>query len=106
MLLSPWIQKKGSLEPFVWTGTREDQGQGHFSPRRILANCAIVGERTRMAGGIDLPESLSTCVINCTPRRESPPKSKKLSFTPIGLMPRISSQILVSCSSKGSWVAT
>ena len=76
------------------------------SPLIIEAICSIVGDWKIAASGMFVPNALVISAKRRTARSECPPRSKKLSVTPIGLIPMTFSQICASCISISSRGAT
>ena len=98
----PWTQKTGGREPLARIGTSGEDGVEADSPRRTAASPWIVPVSSSPASGSWQPNSRSTAAIIRTAASEWPPRSKKFSITPMGLIPNSSSQILLSRSSHPS----
>src|ERR1041384_6680404 len=98
MILPPTActQKNGGRVPDGRKGTSDRQLDFQPPSRISFANCSTVGALNSVASGSLQPSAFSISENTRTAASECPPKSKKLSVTPIELRPRTSFQIQVS----------
>src|SRR5438552_9967176 len=97
-----WTQKNGGFVPPLRTGTNERQLDCHPPSLISAESCSIVGALKRVASGRRHPRERSISENTRTAASEWPPRSKKLSFTPIALRPSIFCQTHVSLTSSSS----
>ena len=87
------MQKIGGCVPAGWIGTSEVQRDSPSPCSSSPASASIVGARKIAPSGRSSPSACSIAANRLAATIEVTPRSKKLSVTPIGLMPSSRSQI-------------